>query len=188
MKYTMPTINTDRLILKRGSYEDYVKVYEYDFTRLRNIDGEFEFVKYDKERLKGIETYADEDNVLDFIIYLKDSLIPIGNIVYDRYDEKNKSLEISVNLHPNYWRRGYITEAILYTMTYVFENLDIDNIVYGYGEGNYKSKGVSDKIGFEFYYDKMEHYIRINKDIKETKTIMSKDKFFSIYHNDYKQL
>ena len=31
----------------------------------------------------------------------------------DRYDEKMKSLEISVNLHPNYWRKGYMTEAKL---------------------------------------------------------------------------
>ena len=36
-------------------------------------------------------------------------------------------------------------------MEYVFNNFDIDNIRYGYGEGNYKSKGLSDKIGLEYY-------------------------------------
>ena len=139
MKYKIPTLQTERLILKRGSYEDYVKVYEYDFTRLRNIEGEFEFVKYDPEKLRGFESYADEeDNVLDFIIYLKDNNQPIGNIVFDRYDENNKSLEISYNLHPSYWKKGYMTEAILSTMECVFDNLDIDNIVCGYAEGNYK--------------------------------------------------
>lgn len=56
MKYKIPILETERLILQKGSYEDYVKVYEYDFTRLRNIDGEFEFVKYDPEKLKGYET------------------------------------------------------------------------------------------------------------------------------------
>ncbi len=187
MKYKIPTLQTERLILKKGSYEDYVKVYEYDFTKLRNIAGEFEFVKYDPEKLKGFETYADEEeNVLDFIIYLKDNDHPIGNIVFDRYDDKNKSLEISCNLHPNYWKKGYMTEAILSTMEYVFNNLDIDNIIYGYAEENFKSKGLSDKIGFNFYYDYIEHYTRINKDVREIKTIMSKQEFNKKYGTNNK--
>jgi len=40
MMYETPQLETERLILKRGTYEDYVKVYEYDFTRLRNIAGD----------------------------------------------------------------------------------------------------------------------------------------------------
>lgn len=186
MKYKTPVLQTDRLILKRGSYEDFVKVYKYDFTRLRNIAGEFEYVKFDPEKLKGYETAADEENVLDFIIFLKDNGEPIGNIVFDRYDEKNKSLEIAFNLHPNYWRNGYMTEAILSTMKYVFCNLDIDNIVCGYAEGNFKSKGLNDKIGFRFYYDYVEHYKRIDKDIRTIQTIMSKEEFFEKYGNNTK--
>ena len=188
MKYIVPTLQTERLILRKGSYEDYVKVYEYDFTRLRNIAGEFEYVKNDPEKLKGFETYADEEeNVLDFIIYLKDSNQPIGNIVFDRYDEKNKSLEISCNLHPNYWKKGYMTEAILSSMEYVFSNLDIDNILYGFAEENYKSRGLSEKIGFDFYADCIEHYKRIDKDIKEIQTIMSKENFNKKYGTNNKR-
>lgn len=182
MKYIIPVLETDRLIIKKGSYEDYVKVYEYDFTRLRNIAGEFEFVKNDPEKLRGFETYADEEeNVLDFIIYLKENNQPIGNIVYDRYNEANKSLEISLNLHPSYWQKGYMTEAILCTMKYVFENLDIENIVYGYAEENFKSKSLCNRIGFKFYFEQVTHYIRINKDIKEIETIMSKQDFYEKY-------
>ena len=188
MKYIIPTLETNRLILKKGTYEDYVQVYEYDFTRLRNINGEFEFVKYDPEKLRGVENYADEDeNVLDFIVYLKDNNKPIGNIVYDRHNEKNKSLEISVNLHPIYWHQGYMTEAIICSMKYVFDNLDIDNIVYGFAEDNFKSKGLSDKIGFEFYSEHTEHYTRIDKDIKEIETIMSKENFYKKYSVDKKR-
>lgn len=91
MKYKTPILQTERLILKRGSYEDFTKVYEYDLTKLRNIAGEFEFVKYDPEKLRGFVTYADEEeNVLDFIIYLRENNQPIGNIVYDRYNKDNK--------------------------------------------------------------------------------------------------
>ncbi len=188
MKYIIPTLESDRLILKKGSYEDYVQVYEYDFTRLRNINGEFEYVKYDPEKLKGFEKYADEEeNVLDFIIFLKDNNQPIGNIVYDRYNENNKSLEISVNLHPSYWHKGYMTEAILCSMKYVFDNLDIDNIVYSFAEENFKSKGLSDKIGFNFYSERIEHYTRLDKDIKELETIMSKEEFYQKYLKNKKR-
>ena len=187
MKYKTPILQTERLILKRGSYEDFTKVYEYDLTKLRNIAGEFEFVKYDPEKLRGFVTYADEEeNVLDFIIYLRENNQPIGNIVYDRYNKDNKSLEISCNLHPNYWRRGYMTEAILFTMEYVFNNLDIDNIVYSYVEENFKSKGLSDKIGFNFYYSHTQHYKRFDKDIKLIETIMSKEDFNKKYGTNNK--
>ena len=189
MKYITPTLETNRLILKKGSYKDYVQVYEYDFTRLRNINGEFEFIKYDSEKLKGFENYADEEeNVLDFIIFLKDKNLPIGNIVYDRYDETDKTLEIAVNLHPSYWHRGYMTEAIICTMKYVFNNLDIDSIIYSYAEENFKSKGLGDKIGFNYLSEKNEYYVRIDKDIKEIKTIMSKGNFYEKYLKDNKKL
>lgn len=67
-----PIIETERLILKRGIMEDYVKVYEYDFTKLRDINGEFEYVKQEPKKIIGFDTYADEEeNCIDFIIYLK---------------------------------------------------------------------------------------------------------------------
>ncbi len=184
--YITPTIETERLVLKHGIYEDYVTVYEYDFTRLRDIAGEFEFIKYDPEKLRGWENCCTEyDRTLDFIVYLKDTMEPIANLVLDRYDTSNKSLEISVNLHPSYWRKGYMTEAILATMRYVFANMDIDNIVYGYAEENFKSKGLSDKIGFIYHSTFTEHYTRINKDIVTIKTIMSKEKFFELYGKSF---
>lgn len=183
MKYKTPLLETERLILKRGTYEDFVKVYEYDFTRLRNIAGEFEFVKYDPEKLKGWENEGDNDYTLDFIMFLKSNNEPIGNLLFDRYKRSENSLEISCNLHPDYWRLGYMSEAILKTMDYVYTNLGIDNIVYGYAIDNYKSKGLSDKIGFIYDSDSIEHYKRIDKDIKHIRTIMSKDRFYELYKN-----
>ena len=71
-------------------------------------------------------------------------------------------------------------------MEYVFNNLDIDNIMYGYAEENYKSKGLSDKIGFEYYDDYVSHYPRIDKDVKGIDTIMSKKRFKELYGSKIK--
>lgn len=183
MKYITPYLETNRLILKRGTFDDYVKVYEYDFCYLRNIDGEFRHVKYDPEKLHSFVTYADEtEYAMDFIVFLKDENIPIGNIVVDRFNKELNSLEIACNLHPTYWRKGYMSEAIKEVMRYIFLNLNIDNIIYGYAEDNYKSKGLSDKLGFDFYQEYITHYKRIDKDVKEIETIMSKDKFMGLYN------
>lgn len=45
-----PTLETERLILKKGLPEDFIKVYEYDFTKLRDICGEFKLVISRKDR------------------------------------------------------------------------------------------------------------------------------------------
>lgn len=65
-----PKLETKRLILKRGTYDDYAKVYEYDFGKLRDIAGEFEYVKQDLELIKGYE--KERENAYDWIIYLKE--------------------------------------------------------------------------------------------------------------------
>lgn len=187
MKYITPYLETERLILKRGILEDYVKVYEYDFTYLRNINGEFKYVKFDPKHLKDFVTYADEtDFTMDFIVYLKDNFEPIGNIVVDRYNKELNSLEIACNLHPTYWHKGYMTEAIIAIMHYIFDNLNVDNIIYGYAEENFKSKGLSDKLGFDFLKVHTMHYKRIDKDVQEIETIMSKKKFCELYNSKYK--
>lgn len=59
--YITPNLETDRLILKRVTDENFLKVYEYDFTRLRDINWEFKYVKNDPEKIRGFETYADEE-------------------------------------------------------------------------------------------------------------------------------
>ena len=42
----MLTIETDRLILKDGTIEDWIKVHEYDFNYLMDINGIFKYVTY----------------------------------------------------------------------------------------------------------------------------------------------
>lgn len=181
MMYETPTLETERLILKRGTVEDFVKVYEYNFVKLRDIGGEFVYEKQNPKKIESFVDYADtEERVLDFIMYLKTGE-PIGNLILDRYNEELNSLEISINIHPNYWGYGYAKESILEVMKYVFDNLGIDNIIYGYALDNVKSKKVSDKIGFERLKIYTEHYSRINKDIVHEEAIMSKEKYYELY-------
>lgn len=179
MKYITPMLETPRLILKRGTKEDYQKVYEYDFTKLRDIAGEFEYIKLSKEDLIGFDTYADDyDNVYDWIVYLKDKLIPVANITADREVEELKAIELAFNLHPKYWGSGIMKEAIISVIEYLFEQ-GYENILCGYSEGNIKSKKINEKIGFKLFYKIENSWYKNGIPITDYQTIISKKDFYS---------
>jgi [ribosomal protein S5]-alanine N-acetyltransferase len=185
MKYITPQLETERLILKRGAFEDYKKVYEYDFTKLRDIAGEFEFVKQEVSEIVGYDSYADRnEDVFDWIIYLRDGT-PIGNIVADRVDKEINSIEIAFNLHPVYWKKGYMREAIIKTMDYLY-NIGFDNILCGYSEGNVKSQKLVEKLGFEFWFMVEGAWTKNGQAINDYKYIMSKDMYNNLYKNNVK--
>ena len=179
MKYITPILETERLILKRGTKEDYQKVYEYDFTKLRSIAGEFEFVKTNKEDIEGFETYADEcDNVYDWIVYLKQDQTAIANVTADREQEELKAIELAFNLHPTYWGKGYIKEAVIEIMNFLFSQ-GYENILCGYSEGNEKSKRVNEKMGFTVFSKTENSWTKNGISITDYHTILSKKDFYT---------
>lgn len=181
--YDTPELETDRLVLKRGSFADYKKVYEYDFTKLRDINGEFNFVKLNDEDICGFDEMFP--NSYDFIVYLKDGNIPIGNIVCDRERKDLNSIEIAFNSHPDYWRGGYTFEAVIEVMRFLFSQ-GYDNIICGYDEGNFKSKNFGEKLGFEPFEKIDDAWISNGVSIDSYITILSKEKFNELYGNKNK--
>lgn len=190
----MTPIETERLIIKHGEVEDYVKVHEFDFNYLEDIDGNFKYVKRDpnevrswfsndssmEEHLKKIE----RNKSYNFIIYLKETLEPIGNIGFDRYNKELNSLEISCYIHPNYWGNGYMKEALISAMEYIY-SLGFENIIYGYYEGNIKSKKNCEKLGFK-PYEQLEVNNFLGKKSIEYRNIMPKADFYKLYKGKVK--
>jgi RimJ/RimL family protein N-acetyltransferase len=128
----------------------------------------------------------EKDKSYEFIIYLKDTLEPIGDIGFDRYNEELNSLEISCYIHPNYWGNGYVKEALISAMEYIY-SLGFDNIIYGYYEGNIKSKRNCEKLGFKPYeHIKVRNFLG-NESI-EYRNIMSKEKYNVLYKKRSKKI
>ena len=178
MMYETPQLETERLILKRGTLKDLQKVYEYDFRKLRDIAGEFEFVKYDPKKIEGWE--IPEPESYDWVIYLKNTMNPIGNVTADREQKDIKAIELAFNTHPNYWRMGYTSEALIEIMKFLF-NQEYENILCGYDEGNIKSKSIGKKLGFLPYNKKENAWIKNGIPITSYTTIMSKETFYELY-------
>lgn len=183
MIYITPQLDTERLLLKRGTIEDYKKVYEYDFRKLREINGEFEYVKYDGAKIEGWE--KPYDNSYDWIVYLKDNFIPIANITADRERKDINAIELSFNTHPNYWKKGYTTEALKEVFKFLFEQ-GYENILCGYDEGNIRSKSINEKLGFVPYEIRENAWYKEGVPIITYTNIMSKERYNEIYHSKCK--
>lgn len=190
----MTPIETERLIINHGQVEDYVKVHEFDFNYLEDICGIFKYVKRDPDEVRSwfandssIEEHykrLEKNKSYEFIIYLKDTLEPIGDIGFDRYNEELNSLEISCYIHPKYWGNGYVKEALISAMEYIY-SLGFENIIYGYYEENIKSKRNCEKIGFK-PYKQLEVNNFLGKKSIEHRNIMSKEEFYKLYKGKVK--
>ena len=175
--YKSEPIQTERLILKKGTLDDYLAVYEYDFTKLRDIDGEFEYQKQDLDEFKksfepDIEQFHlknEAEHTFAWIIYLEE--IPIGEILADR--EEADEIELAFNLHPTHWGNGYMPEAIITVVNYLFD-LGYENIRAGYSDGNIKSKRVLEKTGFESCGVDKNAWTKNGKPIDDYKMILTK--------------
>ena len=174
MIYETPFLETERLIMKRGNKSDYQRVYEYDFTKLRNVNNEFEFVKLDETEIK--DWYIPYDNSYDWIVYLKDTKIPIANIVADREFKQINSIELAFNTHPSYWRKGYTFEALVAIINFLFEQ-GYDNLICCYDEGNVNSKNLGEKLGFIPYDANNKIWEKDGVKITSYATILSKSMY-----------
>ena len=131
MKYITPELETDRLVLKRGSKEDYIKVYEYDFTKLRDVDGEFEYVKLDPSVVDSFYSSKEYLNdMFDWIIYLKDINEPIGNVVAIVKDDDTSIEDTKLKLDKaNSFKELFLENIKLISSTLEVLKLDKSNLI-----------------------------------------------------------
>ncbi len=162
VKYKTVKLETERLIIDKGTIKDCKKIYEYDYNMCKGINGVDKFVKFDEPKNfmgEDEEKYYNEDcfnyEMYDWYIYLKPKNIPIGNIMADREIKDIKAIEIAYNLHPDYWHNGYMTEAVNEVIKYLY-SIGYDNIIISYEDGNIRSKKIIEKLNCEPYKETIQ--------------------------------
>ena len=185
MNYETVELKSKRLIMKKGCKEDFLKVYEYDFSKLKNIDGICELVKQDLSKIEswfkgGIKRYYSKikkAHMFDWIIYYEND--PVGNILTTDEDKENNTISLNFNIHPSYWGKNFIEEALTSVMDYLY-SIGYDNIVCKFCDGNLKAKRVLDKLSFKPYKINEDNYKSENGNmIDEYEVIMTKEDWFS---------
>ncbi|MBU0661138.1 GNAT family N-acetyltransferase [Patescibacteria group bacterium] len=73
----------------------------------------------------------------------------IGLISISKYHDKEK-FEISYELHPDFWGKGYGTEIVQKAVSYALDELKLKELYAETQKKNLKSMKLLEKIGFKF--------------------------------------
>lgn len=151
----MNKIETKRLILREWTLEDAEDL--YDYARDPRVGPSAGWpphtdIEVSRSIIKGFikeqEAYAIE---------LKSTHKVIGGIgLHNKQVDKNlegvTQREVGYVLHPDYWGKGYMTEAVEGILDYGFNKLNIDVIWCGHFDFNERSKRVVEKSGFKYNF------------------------------------
>ena len=147
------TLETDRLILRNVSPEDYQACYKWcsdpDVNRFliySLYDNAGEVRKWLMSRNEG-----DPDNY-DLGIVLKETgeLIGMGGIAYDQKDDIWK---LGYNLRKDMWGNGIVPEAMEAIISYVRSIRPVNIIEGQFCRDNKQSRRVMEKLGMSYYKD-----------------------------------
>lgn len=146
----IPTINTDRLILRKITIDDVDDMNEYSknqsvtkyLTWSPHPDKAhtFEYINYLQMRYRTGDFY-------DWAIVWRDTGKMIGTCGFTRFDYPNDSAEIGYVLNPEYHGLGIVTEAVKAVIEFGFSNLALNRIEGRYIAENLASRRVMEKNG-----------------------------------------
>ena len=148
IKMLSPTIETERLIMRRYQATDIDAFYDIITDKRLHKFIKFPSLSYSEESdyINKCIDNAYCDVLEKWTIVLKDTNEVIGNIAVNKIHERDNYCEVGYVLRYNYWGRGYTSEALkaisnyLLTKYYLVECLcDEDNI---------QSYRVMEKAGF----------------------------------------
>lgn len=147
-----PVLTTDRLILREHLMTDADALFA-----LRTNEEVMRFI--DRERPKtmtDIETFIstfkegyEKGQHIAWVIAIKENPDQmIGSIGYWRTNLANYRAEIGYMLHPDYWRKGIVSEALIKTLAFGFNEMKLHSIQANINPGNNASRQILQKHGF----------------------------------------
>lgn len=84
-------------------------------------------VEQTEQMLAGMIEGTKDGSVIRFGIVKTDTSELIGTIGFHNFALRHRRAEVGYEIHPDYWRNGYATEALQAALTYAF-SLDIERI------------------------------------------------------------
>ncbi|WP_231460421.1 MULTISPECIES: GNAT family N-acetyltransferase [unclassified Pedobacter] len=160
-----PILETERLILREHAISDAETLFA-----MRTNETVMKYI--DRERPKDLEEikifitkfnlgFENGDNLAWVIALKKNPNQMIGSIGYWRTDFANHRAEIGYMLHPDYWRKGIIAEALKKTIDFGFQDINLHTISANINVDNDASRQMLIKHGFlkEAHF-KQDYYFR----------------------------
>ncbi|MEH7113158.1 GNAT family protein [Neobacillus niacini] len=147
-----PTLETDRLVLREISKDDAEGIFAcfsnekvtryYGQETLKSMEQAEAFVNFfsnSYKQKKGIRWGIERKGTQGII----------GTIGFNAWSPKNKRAEIGYEIHPEHWRKGYTSEAVLKVIQYGFGDLGLTRIGAVVFIDNEASTNLLYKVGFQ---------------------------------------
>jgi ribosomal-protein-alanine N-acetyltransferase len=176
----VPELKTERLILRKFSFEDADDVFEYSSDPKVNSFMPWEVHKSIDETIEFFnksEQLFKTSDCIDWGIELKNERKIIGGISIREWNDQNMCADVGYVLSKKYWGKGYTTEALKEVIKFGFENLNANRIEAHCDEDNIASYKVMEKAGMKY-----EGTLRRKVLVKNKFVNM---KFYSILRTEY---
>ena len=145
---TVPTLETERLILRPLSIDDLDAVYKWTSDPRVN---KYMIYPLDTATIPFYEDYKNDDKKdFGFVDKASGELIGSGGI----YFHPDKGVwSIGYNLSYDYWNKGLVTEAMSKIIEWAREDFEVHVVAGTFAVGNIGSQRVMEKLGMTFYED-----------------------------------
>ena len=150
--FSMPTLETKRLILRRMTMKDAQDIFEYSkdpevalhvlWDAQKDLSEAKEYCRFMMRRYR-------QDQPSSWGIIHKASGRLVGTIGYMEYREEHGSVEVGYSLARSLWNGGYMTEALSRVIAHTFETMDINRIEAQHELDNPSSGRVMEKCGMK---------------------------------------
>jgi RimJ/RimL family protein N-acetyltransferase len=139
-------METERLIIRETVIADLDAMLLY--TSREDVM-KFDRLPFNREELKDIlEKYLEKK--IFYSVILKESDIMIGHIVLGELSpSKNREFNLGYMFNPDFYNRGYCTEASKEIIQFAFNNLNARRIQASCNPSNVPSWKVLEKLGFK---------------------------------------
>lgn len=147
----LPTLETDRLLLKKISVANAEDMYTY-----ASLDSVTRYLLWSPhlniEDTRGYIEYLNlqykKGNYADWGINLKEEGAFIGTVGFADFDFENNIGEVGYVLNPSYQGKGYMTEAVKVILSIAFDRIGLDKVILRIMEENKSSARLAVRLGF----------------------------------------
>ncbi len=165
----VPTLETERLILRRWSRRDADQLYEY--AKDPDVGPHAGWKPHSSLAESQMIIIGLFRRNMTWAIVEKETNKIVGSIGFeeDKYRRGVNSREMGYSLSKNHWGRGYMTEAATRLVSYAFEELALDILMIRTGDANIRSRRIIEKCGFRYEGTLRRAYRIYNGTIREVR-------------------
>jgi ribosomal-protein-alanine N-acetyltransferase len=148
-----PILTTDRLRLRQMLMSDAESLYEIKSDA--KVTGRYgqephDSIEETREWICRSLAHYERREAISWAITIKDEDAAIGMGCFWNLDPGSQRAEIGYELHPSYWRRGIMAEALSAILTYGFLDLGLHRIEACPLADNQPSRDLLLKLGFSY--------------------------------------